>query len=126
MIKGLIKSRKPDNAMAKRTNNDLQNAIQKTKFRVTRAPQKNGDELLRTLSLYVVQIAAALSKQQYQLLTWLTCITIVCTRVLAIYTLRQMHFNAMLKTSIKDKLVFRFSSACFEPIFATSSSRLSG
>jgi hypothetical protein len=43
--KGLIKSRKSDNAMAKRTNNDLQNAIQKTKFRATRAPQKTGDEL---------------------------------------------------------------------------------
>ena len=28
--------------------------------------------------------------------------------------------NAMLKTSIKDKLVLHFSSACFEPIFATS------
>jgi hypothetical protein len=28
-----------------------------------------------------------------------------------------LHFNAMLKTSIKDKLVLRFSSACFQPHF---------
>ena len=31
--------------------------------------------------------------------------------------LKTLHFNAMLKTSIKDKLVLRFSSACFEPHF---------
>jgi hypothetical protein len=35
-------------------------------------------------------------------------------KVLKILTL---HFNATLKTSIKDKLVLRFSSACFEPHF---------
>jgi hypothetical protein len=29
----------------------------------------------------------------------------------------RLHFNAMLKISIKDKLVLRFSSACFEPHF---------
>ena len=33
------------------------------------------------------------------------------------YNLKTLHFNAMLKTSIKDKLVLRFSSACFEPHF---------
>jgi hypothetical protein len=31
--------------------------------------------------------------------------------------LKTLHFNAMLKTSIKDKLVLRFSSVCFEPHF---------
>jgi hypothetical protein len=31
--------------------------------------------------------------------------------------MKTLHFNAMLKTSIKDKLVLRFSSACFEPHF---------
>jgi N-acetylglutamate synthase-like GNAT family acetyltransferase len=31
--------------------------------------------------------------------------------------LKTLHFNVMLKTSIKDKLVLRFSSACFEPHF---------
>ena len=31
--------------------------------------------------------------------------------------MKTLHSNAMLKTSIKDKLVLRFSSACFEPHF---------
>jgi hypothetical protein len=29
----------------------------------------------------------------------------------------RLHFNAVLKTSIKDKLILRFSSGCFEPHF---------
>jgi hypothetical protein len=33
------------------------------------------------------------------------------------YNLKTVHFNAMLKISIKDKLVLPFSSSCFEPHF---------
>jgi hypothetical protein len=33
-------------------------------------------------------------------------------------------FNAMLKASIKDKLVLRFSSACFEPYVIVTSFRM--
>ena len=38
MIPGVVNRRKTDNAMAKRTNNDLQNTAQKTKDRATRTP----------------------------------------------------------------------------------------